>query len=355
MSTLIHVRSKDCVEISEGFNTNLQIDLSAFVTRGEHERIHLSLSSAEIPVSWYAFSTNLLTNEIYVDGIPSIILDQGNYDIYEITALVTAGPSPFDLSFNINTGKCTFTSTTINSRTLNFSQATSRGLAKALGFERIDALVGGFGSVTGQSVVNLQTIHSIFLYTNLSVTNIITTQHGNYESIVDKIPVLVGPGDILHFDPYQSAPFSSVLSDTILRSFQLSLRDQNGVLVQLNGARYELSLLVEVLAEVTGELSDQNKRRREPPVRPVYPPVQPQYQPPVQPVQYQPPVQPPAQPPVQPVQLVQPPVQSSQIPPLQPYRPPLQPLNPPSSFQGTRESDLSAALMMAKVLDLKRI
>lgn len=361
MSTLIHIRSKDCKELVANFNTNLQVDLSAYVSRSAQERIHLSLSSAEIPVSWYAFSTNLLTNEIYVNGVPSIVLVEGNYNIYELVALISAGPSPFDLSFNLNTSRCTFTNTTIASHTLNFSNAVSRGLAKALGFERIDVLVSGLNSVVGQSVVNLQTIHSLFLYSNLNVSNVITTGSGNYESILDKIPVLVGPRDIIHFNPYQTAPFSSVLSENTLKSFQLSIRDQNGTLVQLNGARYELSLLVEVMPAAMEP--DSNKRRRDDiyqtPQAPTYqaptyqaPTYQaPTYQAPQAPqAPYQAPYQAP-QAPQAPAPMVPAPMgPPARLPSRMPYM--SVPIMAPAQMPPT--SDLSAALMMAKVLDLKR-
>lgn len=247
-SYIIHIRSKDVRQLTDGFNTDLQISLDAEIKRRNlNQDIHISLSSAEIPLTYYQFSSNLDNLNLYVDGAPSLVLLEGNYDIYELTDAITADVTfPFTATYNQNTGKVTLTNTTGGSLTINFSQVNSRGLAKALGFERSDELVAGAASTSSDGVVNLQTVHTIFLYTDLGASNVITTEKGNYESILDKIPVLARPFEIIHYDPYQTAPFTTVLTNDVISNFRLALRDQNGKLIQMNDVRFELSLLVEV-------------------------------------------------------------------------------------------------------------
>jgi hypothetical protein len=182
-----------------------------------------------------------------VDGAPSLVLLEGNYDIYELTDNITADVTfPFNATYNQNTGKVTLTNTTGGPLTINFSQENSRGLAKALGFERSDELVAGGASTSSDGVVNLQTVHTIFLYTDLGASNVITTEKGNYESILDKIPVLERPLDIIHYNPYLTSNFTTVLTNDVISNFRLALRDQNGKLLQMNNVRFELSLLIEV-------------------------------------------------------------------------------------------------------------
>jgi hypothetical protein len=247
-SYIIHIRSKDVRQLTDGFNTDLQISLDAEIKRRNlNQDIHISLSSAEIPLTYYQFSSNLDNLNLYVDGAPSLVLLEGNYDIYELTDAITADVTfPFTATYNQNTGKVTLTNTTGGSLTINFSQVNSRGLAKALGFERSDELVAGAASTSSDGVVNLQTVHTIFLYTDLGASNVITTEKGNYEAILDKIPVLARPFEIIHYDPYQTAPFTTVLTNDVISNFRLALRDQNGKLIQMNDVRFELSLLVEV-------------------------------------------------------------------------------------------------------------
>jgi hypothetical protein len=226
----------------------MQISLDAEIKRrNANQDIHISLSSAEIPLTYYQFSSNLDNLNLYVDSAPSLVLLEGNYDIYELTDAITADATfPFTATYNQNTGKVTLTNTTGGPLTINFSQENSRGLAKALGFERTDELVTGGASTSSDGVVNLQTVHTIFLYTDLGASNVITTEKGNYEAILDKIPVLERPFEILHYNPYETAPFTTVLSNDVISNFRLALRDQNGKLLQMNNVRYELSLLVEI-------------------------------------------------------------------------------------------------------------
>jgi len=247
-SYMIHIRSKDCRQLTDGFNTDLQVNLDAEIKkRNQNQDIHISLSSAEIPITYYAFSSNLDNLNIYIDGSPSLVITEGNYDIYELVDLITADATfPYSATYDENKGKITLTNTDASSHTINFSQTNSRGLSKALGFERSDETVSSGGTAISDGVINLQTIHTIFLYSDLGASNVITTENGNYESILDKIPVKSNPFDIIHYNPYDTAPFTTVLTNEAISNFRLSLRDQNGKLLQMNDVRYELSLLVEI-------------------------------------------------------------------------------------------------------------
>ena len=247
-SYIVHIRSKDCRQLTEGFVTDLEVSLDAEVKKSKPgQDIHVSLSSAEIPISWYAFSSNINNIAIYVDDAPSLAIAEGNYDVFELIALINADATfPYAATYNENTGRVTLTNTDAASHVINFSQADSRGLSKALGFERSDETVAAAGSTVSDGVVNFQSIHTVFLYSDLGASNVITTENRNLVNVIEKIPVLAQPFEVLHFNPYQTARFSTVLQASAISNFRLSLRDQNGVLVQLNGTRYELSLLFEI-------------------------------------------------------------------------------------------------------------
>ena len=263
-SYMVHVRSKDCRELTTGFNTDLQVNLDAEIKkRDQRQDIHISLSSAEIPVSYYAFSGNLDNLNIYVDNSPSLVIAEGNYDIYELVDLITNDATfPYSATYDENKGKITLTNTDASTHIINFSQTKSRGLSKALGFDREDETVSSGGSTTSDGVINLQTVHTIFLYTDLGTSNVITTENGNYESILDKIVVNVNPFEIIHYNPYMTAPFTTVLTNEAISNFRLSLRDQNGRLLQMNDVRFELSLLVEIHNNDTNDLPKAPPRAR---------------------------------------------------------------------------------------------
>ena len=249
-SYMVHIKSKDVKQLTTGFNTDMLIDLSAPIQRSNRgQDLHVSLSSAEIPISFYAFSSNLNNLNIYVDGASSLVIPEGNYDVYEMMAEINSvGAFPYTATYDDNKGKYTLTNTDATGHTINFGDTESRGLAKALGFERANEVVGAGGNTTSDGVVNFQTIHSIFLFSDLNVENVITTGEtvNNIQPIIDKIPITEIPFSIMHYNPYLTAPFTSKVDNDSIRTFRISLRDQNNNLIQLNDVNYEISLLFEV-------------------------------------------------------------------------------------------------------------
>jgi hypothetical protein len=263
-SWIVHIRSKDCYnetdqskQLTPGFNSHLQVTLNPAIERITGHRFHISLSSAEIPYTWYNVSTHLVSCQIEVDSSPSLSLNlegdkQGNYNIYELVSAINAdGNFPYSASYDIKTNKVTFTNTDATTHMINFSSVNSRELSKMLGFNRQDrevvSSVASAGTIKSDGVVNLRPVHSMFLYSNLAASNVLTTTNGgNIENIIDKIPLgNVDPNQVIAYDYYETAPFESIITTDAIQNFQVSLRDQNGKLIQLNGARYELSLLIE--------------------------------------------------------------------------------------------------------------
>ena len=223
--------------------------------------MRISLSSAEIPHTWYNLSDELNSVSIWVDGAASLSLAEGNYDIYELVAAITADATfKYSAAYNAITGKVTLTNTNATGYTINFTQADSLGLSKALGFDA-DVEVGAGGSTTGTNVVNLNTLRSLFIYSSLSIANVITTEQNGFEPILDQIPVKTRPFEILHYTPYDTAPFSATLSDDEIKVFEISLKDQNGNLVQMNSVNFELAFLIE-LHDHVGKHDRPVKQRR---------------------------------------------------------------------------------------------
>lgn len=254
-SWLVHIRSKDCYDetdsssqLTTGFNSHLQVDLASSIERIPGHRFHISLSSAEIPFTWYNVSTNLASRQIEVDSATSLNLDEGNYNIYDLVTAVTADATfPYSMTYDIKTNKVTLTNTDATGHTINFSSDISKELSKMLGFDRVDRTLLANATLDSDGVVNLRPVHSMFLYSNLAASNVLTTTYGgNIENIIDKIPLgNVDPLQVIAYNYYETAPFNSIITTDAIQSFQVSLRDQNGKLIQLNNARYELSLLIE--------------------------------------------------------------------------------------------------------------
>ena len=244
---MLHVRSKDVEQLSTDLNTNMRVNLDAPIRRDNAlQDIHLSLSTAHIPFTFYQFSSNLENLNIFVDNSSSFVLAAGNYDIFELIALINASVFPYSATYNENTNKITLTNTDATSHTIDFSGPDSKGLAKNLGFSATDVTVAAGGSITSDGSVNLQTIHTLYIHSDLALSNVITTETKNYTNIIDQINVDVRPFEIISATFYESAPFASVLHQEQIKSFELSLRDQNGRLLDLNNSNFELSILFEI-------------------------------------------------------------------------------------------------------------
>jgi hypothetical protein len=245
---LLFIRSKEVIQLSSSLNSNMKINLDAKISRSTSSQdIHIQLSSCEIPVSFYNFSSNLNNINLYLDGSPSLILTEQHYDIYDLIDEITNNVSfPYSATFDDKKNKVTLTNTDATQHTINFSQDNSRNLAKALGFNREDLVISSGGTATSNDVINLNTIHSIFVHTNLPVTNVITTTNNNYRNIIQKIPINKPFGEIINYNPYQSSLFSSVINSNEIGSLELSLRDQNDILIDFNDVNYEVSLLFEI-------------------------------------------------------------------------------------------------------------
>ena len=252
---MLHIRSKDCRQLTDGFNSHLEVVLKDSIDRKIGHKLQISISSAEIPYVFYNVSAHLQSNTLQASNLQGVsdstVIPDGNYNIYDLVQHISTqagGASNFPClaTFDEHSSKVTLTNVANVPIILNFSDPSVRELAKMLGFDRQETALGASpASITAQGVVNLRPIHSIFLHSNLTSSNVITTEFGSVENIIDKIPLgEVGPSQIITYDPYESAPFSTeVLTDNI-HIFELSLRDQNGELIQLNNVRYEISLLI---------------------------------------------------------------------------------------------------------------
>ncbi len=246
---IVHIRSKDCVQLSNGFNTDMQIQLLNAIERIPGHNFHISISSAEIPFTWYNVSSYLKTNQIQIEstaGTNIISIDDGNYDIFDLVTEFSSNVNfPFSITFDEKNYKITLTNTSANTQILKFSLQNSEKMAQILGFEQSDKTVNAGATIISESIVNLRPIHSLFLHSNLASNNVYTSAFGSTENIIDKIPLgEVGPGQIITFDPYETAPFSTIVTVDALQELRLSLRDQNRNLVQLNAINFEISLLI---------------------------------------------------------------------------------------------------------------
>ena len=262
-SKLVFIRSKETLQLTQNFNSNMRIDLQTQIeTTNSLQDLHLQLSSCEIPVSFYNFSSNLKNINLKVNGANSLVLTSQHYDIDELCDFITADNTfKFSCEFKPQQNKVILTNTDSTSYVINFSDSSSQGLAKALGFKPIDITTGAGASYISDNSINLNTIHSIFLHSNLAISNVLTSTQGNFRNIIQKIPVNSEFGNMINYNPYLNSTFSTLLTNQSINSFEISLRDQNDILIDFNNTNFELSFLFEIHNKNIGNNDNGGGRR----------------------------------------------------------------------------------------------
>ena len=238
---VLHVRSKD-VERTGELNSHIYIDLLEPITiNAQTEEIHQILLSGELPYSFYNISSQVNNNIIRftANGEPlPFTFPNKNYDVNELVKVMNDGNFPFTVSYDRFTMKLTFSNNTNFTNILNLSTSTAN---KVLGFAEnaSDITVLANQSTTSTGVVDLATVHSIFVKSNSSSNMVFSTRQG-FSSTIQKISVDVNSGGIIYLNQ-NDARQHTVLNSNI-EFIELKLTDQNNNLLDFNDINYELSV-----------------------------------------------------------------------------------------------------------------
>lgn len=239
-STILHVRSKDA-DLNGLLNTDINILLKAPITTAPTEVCVISVVSAEIPYSFYNISSNLGNNILHYDDT-SYDLGSSNYDINRLVSSLNTG-LPLDVTWSKYTFKITFTNNTSSIVTMKFSENPK--LAQVLGFKPLNQTISASGgNISSDGIIDLATIHSVFIKSNISTGNVLSTRLGN-SSILQKVSCDVNFGGIIYQDSDDHIQ-RTLTTANIIDSINLKLTDQNNITLDMNGVNYELAILFSI-------------------------------------------------------------------------------------------------------------
>tara|TARA_R100001015_G_C4635060_1_gene203318 strand:+ start:4842 stop:5819 length:978 start_codon:yes stop_codon:yes gene_type:complete len=237
---VVHIRSKDAER--EGLlNSHLFIDLKEPITLDPNtEEIHQLILSGEIPYSFYNVSADVKNNEIVYDTDQLFTFPSKNYDIYELIDVITNDAGfPFSATYDRYTMKITLTNTSGSTQTIRWGLSSA---AKVCGFSTDvdnDSVVVAGGTTISNNVVDLASIHSLFIKSNASSNMVFSTRAG-FSQTIQKVSVDVNSGNIIYLNQNDSR------QNTILHSnidaLDLRITDQNDNLVNFNNINYEISI-----------------------------------------------------------------------------------------------------------------
>jgi len=238
---VLHIRSKDCSRTGD-LNSHLFIDLTEpIIFDSKIYELHQVVLSGEIPYTFYNVSSDLNNNIIRFtsNGEPlPFTFPNKNYDINEVVKVLNDGNFPFTVSYDRFTMKLSFANNTNFTNILNLSTSTAN---KILGFDENDSDITVLSnqSTTSTGVVDLASIHSIFIKSNTSSNMIFSTRAG-FSSTIQKISIDVNSGGIIYLNQNDSRQHTVLHSN--INFLELRLTDQNDNLINFNNINYELTI-----------------------------------------------------------------------------------------------------------------
>lgn len=238
-STLVFVKSRNLPSnafIQSGYNTYYRVQLANPVSCFQGESLLLSLYSASIPISFYNITSD--ENTFTLGGTPTTI-PVGNYNVRTLMTALETAVSGLVATYNSTTNKITLTY--VQSPPLILTT-----IAKSLGFADNTTI---FGTMTAPYVVNIIDDYSLYLRTNLNLTNA-RDENGNYSDILERVPIK-SSGSVVY---YESPPnqHKNILGVKSVSDFTIALTyDTSNNLVDLNGCDWEIALLFQTIKTPT--------------------------------------------------------------------------------------------------------
>jgi hypothetical protein len=218
------------------------------------------MSSGEFPYSFYNVSAEVGNNTIIYDTSSTFTFSSKNYSIYELRDEITANMPNFTATFDVNTMKLTLTNTDSSPHTINWSNSLSTAV-KMMGFDSsADDVVSASGTTISDYVVNMCSVHSLMVRSNLSTGNVQSTTHSN-STILQKISIDQNGFSMIYLnqDDYRT---TNITQSPQIDEIELKITDQNNKLIQFNNVNYELSLVFQVYEKVMDTAHGQGSNDR---------------------------------------------------------------------------------------------
>ena len=249
-TNILHIRSKETAEI-DNLNTNFSVTLKNAIAVNENEIVHVTLTSLELPYSFYnissALNNNVLVYENSIGVKTTLTLLSQDYSITQLVNYLhadTGFSAVFTTSYNKQRMKITFINKDIEARFIYFSDSN---INKLIGWEDtqidIDIPVDLVG-IESSGVINMASVHSLFIRSNLSTGNIQSSRNGN-STILQKVSVDRNSGGIIYFNQNDQQQVS-VLNPQVISTIEIRITDQNDNTIDLNNVNYEMSFLFEI-------------------------------------------------------------------------------------------------------------
>ncbi len=225
-------------------------ELEEQIVADPHINLLISLTSLELPYAFY--NVNATNNKLSIKASSSntfaeIEVDSKNYSGTQLATTLTSALSAsavtdvigfvITCAFDDTTNKFTFTSSSLN----NYTIGTDTTLLKELGLRGQLPLTSAVGILISPNVCNLSGTSSCYLrINNLSINN--RDSRGNLSGILAKININANPGEFIFYNAFESIYYQ--ISDRVISSLDITLTDDNGNELLLNGIDWSATLTI---------------------------------------------------------------------------------------------------------------
>lgn len=245
---IINISSKNAIQNNGSYLSDVQFKFTGLYREtSDILEAHISITNAQIPISFY--NINVYNNLLVLDisgTTYNLILTRGNYNannlITEIqTRFTNAGITDITTTISSITGLLTFTKTTGDFSILS-SQST---ISKVLGFDpTVSSYTSTLGILSAPYPLNLLgTLKIRILSYDLLTNNIDSSVQGNL-NLLSTIPIEAGTYGLILYDNFNNV--QSILKNDNLDGFDLKLIDDDGNLINFNGADWSITLLLSI-------------------------------------------------------------------------------------------------------------
>ena len=234
----IHLTSQNADKTYSNNNCDVEFFLPIIEIPSQYH-IYVSVVHAVIPFSFY--NVNSSNNLLYYSlggSTFNITITQGNYNVNTMKSFLSTMMGGFTIQYNSITNQFTFTHTTNNFIILDTSTCLS-----LIGFLPQDNTSISL-SLTSNRAVNLSPIRCICISSNLKTFNI-TKSDVNNQSILCSIPIQTLPYSIITYTNTNGFRVNTYTNQ--ISTLAIKLKDQTGMLLDLNGANWSLTLQFDIV------------------------------------------------------------------------------------------------------------
>lgn len=239
-SIQIYLNSRYATETIDGNPANCVYYLPVIEIPDGHY-IYLSLQNASIPYSFYSITSidNTFSWGLVAGAVNTYYIQPGNYNITQlIDVLKVAMGVSYTITYSSITSKILITHASSN------FIIYAASFNHIIGFSKTTNTTSAANLLYGRDCVNLNQIRAINIEVNFPTYNINVAQAYN-QNILATIPVYVAPFSIISYTNNNN--FRTNLYVNRLDQIQVRIIDNNGLLVDLNGINYQMTLQLDCI------------------------------------------------------------------------------------------------------------